>query len=243
MYYQRKGLLDLPPVVKTLLIINVGMFLLSMAFPEMKLYLSIFSFKSEFFKPVQLITHMFMHGSFGHLFFNMFALYMFGKILEDVWGPKRFFIYYFVTGLGAALLHLGVVQLEVNSLIGEMSADKVQLVLSEGGNLLMSGRNYVDPQMSDLNLMINTPTVGASGAIYGLLLAFGMMFPNVLLYVYFAIPIKAKYLVMIFTAIEIYLGFMNRAGDNVAHFAHLGGMLFGLIFLLIWKKHKFNRWQ
>jgi membrane associated rhomboid family serine protease len=243
MYYQRKGFLDLPPVVKTLLIINVAMFLLTMVFPELQLYLAVYSPKSEFFKPIQLISHMFMHGDFWHLFFNMFALYMFGKILEDVWGQKRFFIYYFVTGLGAAALHLGVMHLEINALINQMASEQVQIVLNEGGNILMSGKNYVDPQMRDLNLMINTPTVGASGAVYGLLLAFGMMFPNVLLYVYFAIPIKAKYLVMIFTAIEIYMGFANRSGDNVAHFAHLGGMLFGLIFILIWKKKQFNRWE
>ncbi|MDD2385183.1 MAG: rhomboid family intramembrane serine protease [Bacteroidales bacterium] len=241
MMYQRKGFFDLPPVVKTLLIINLAMFVLSMVFPNLQLYLAAYSFKSEFFKPIQLITHMFMHGDFWHLFFNMFALYMFGKILEDVWGQKRFFIYYFVTGLGAAALHLGVMHLEINSLMSQMPVDQVQLVLNEGGEILMSGRNYIDPQLRDLNLMINTPTVGASGAIYGLLLAFGMLFPNVLLYVYFAIPIKAKYLVMIFTAIELYLGFINRAGDNIAHFAHLGGMLFGLILILFWKKKQFNR--
>jgi membrane associated rhomboid family serine protease len=243
MYYQRKGLFDLPPVVKILLIINIAMFLLSMIFPNLQTYLAIYSFKSELFKPIQLITHMFMHGGIWHLFFNMFALYMFGKVLEDVWGQKRFFIYYFVTGLGAALLHLGVIQIEINSLMSHMPIEKIQLVLNEGANIMLSGKNYVDPQMRDLNMMINTPTVGASGAVYGLLLAFGMLFPNVLLYLYFAIPVKAKYLVMGLIAIEIYLGFMNRSGDNVAHFAHLGGMLFGLIFILIWKKKQFNRWQ
>ncbi len=243
MYYQRKGLFDLPPVVKILLIINVAMFLLSMVFPNLQTYLAIYSFKSELFKPIQLITHMFMHGGIWHLFFNMFALYMFGKVLEDVWGQKRFFIYYFVTGLGAALLHLGVIQIEINTLMSHMPIEKIQLVLNEGANIMLSGKNYVDPQMRDLNMMINTPTVGASGAVYGLLLAFGMLFPNVLLYLYFAIPVKAKYLVMGLIAIEIYLGFMNRSGDNVAHFAHLGGMLFGLIFILIWKKKQFNRWQ
>ncbi len=237
MYYQRRGIFDLPIVVKTMLIINIGMFILSIIMPEIKILLSIYSFKSEYFKPVQIISHMFLHGDFGHLFFNMFALFMFGRILEDVWGPKRFFIYYFVTGIGAAFLHLFIMNIEINSLINSMPYEKVDLVLKEGG------KNYIDPQMGELNLMINTPTVGASGAIYGLLLAFGMLFPNALLYVYFAIPIKAKYLVMIFIAIELYLGFLNRAGDNVAHFAHLGGMLFGLIFILIWKKHKFNRLQ
>ena len=243
MYYERRGLLDLPPVVKTILIANVLMFVITMVFPEIKMSLAIYSFKSDFFKPFQLISHMFMHGDIWHLFFNMFALYMFGKILEDVWGPKRFFIYYFVTGIGAALLHLFVINLEINALISQMIPEQAEIVLNEGGKIIMSGKNYIDPQMSDLNLMINMPTVGASGAVYGLLLAFGMLFPNAIIYVYFAIPMKAKYLVMIFTAIEIYLGFLNRSGDNIAHFAHLGGMLFGLIFILIWKKQNSNRWN
>jgi membrane associated rhomboid family serine protease len=243
MFDIKRGLSSLPPVVKGLLIVNVVLFGISYIFPDLKIYLSVYSFKSEFFMPFQLITHMFMHGNFWHLFFNMFALYMFGKILEEVWGAKRFFIYYFVTGLGAALLHLLVINFEISSLMGQMSAEQINLVLQEGGTKLFQGYNYIDPEMRDLNLMINTPTVGASGAIYGLLLAFGMLFPNTIIYVYFAIPMKAKYLVMIFTAIEIYLGFMNRGGDNIAHFAHLGGMLFGLIFILIWKKHNFKRWQ
>jgi len=243
MNFQRRGLLDLPPVVKTLLIINISLFILKMVMPELGMKLAVYSFQSGFFKPYQLISHMFMHGDFWHLLFNMFALYMFGKILEDVWGPKRFFIYYFVTGLGAALLHLLVINLEISSLISNMSGEQVKIVMNEGGQILMDGKNYIEPQMRDLNLMINTPTVGASGAVYGLLLAFGMLFPNTMLYVYMAIPIKAKYLVMIFIAIELALGFMNRSGDNIAHFAHLGGMLFGLIFILAWNKWKFKRWN
>ncbi len=243
MNFQRRGLFDLPPVVKVLLIINVALFLLTMLMPDLTKILAIYSFKSDLFHPYQLISHMFMHGSFWHLFFNMFSLYMFGKVLEEYWGQKRFFIYYFFTGLGAALLHLLIINIEINSLISNMSSEQVAMVMNEGGDIIMQGKNYIEPQMRDLNLMINTPTVGASGAIYGLLLAFGMLFPNSIIYVYMAIPMKAKYLIMIFVAIELYLGFMNRSGDNVAHFAHLGGMLFGLIFILIWKKKQFNRWQ
>ncbi len=243
MNFERRGLFDLPPVVKVLLIINVAMYILSMLMPELGMKLAVYSFKSGFFHPYQLISHMFMHGSFWHLFFNMFALYMFGKVLEEYWGQKRFFFYYFFTGLGAALLHLLVINIEISSLISHMTSEQVNMVMKEGGDILLQGKNYTDFQMANLNLMINTPTVGASGAIYGLLLAFGMIFPNVIIYVYFAIPMKAKYLIMIFTAIEIYMGFMNRSGDNVAHFAHLGGMLFGLILILIWKKKQFNRWQ
>jgi membrane associated rhomboid family serine protease len=243
MNFQRQGLFDLPPVVKTLLIINIILFVFKMLMPELGMRLAVYSFKSDFFRPYQLVTHMFMHGDFWHLFFNMFALYMFGKILEYVWGPKRFLFFYFFTGLGAAALHLLVVNFEINSLISQMYPDQVEMVLNDGSNVLLQGKNYVDINMRDLNLMINTPTVGASGAIYGLLLAFAMLFPNQILYVYAAIPMKAKYLVMIFVAIEIYMGFLNRSGDNIAHFAHLGGMLFGLILILFWKKWKFKRWN
>jgi len=168
---------------------------------------------------------------------------MFGKILEDVWGSKRFIIYYFFTGLGAAVLHLLVINFEINSLISEMYPEQVEMVMNEGAQVLMQGKNYVDMNMRDLNLMINTPTVGASGAIYGLLLAFAMLFPNALLYIYAAIPIKAKYLVLILVLVELYMGYLNRSGDNIAHFAHLGGMLFGFIFVLIWNKWKFTRWK
>ena len=211
--------------------------------PDIGIRLAVFSYKSDLFHPYQLITHMFMHGDFWHLFFNMFALYMFGKILEEVWGSKRFLFYYFFTGLGAAVLHLLVINFEINSLIRQMYPDQVEMVLNEGTNVLLQGKNYVDINMRDLNLMINTPTVGASGAIYGLLLAFAMLFPNTILYIYVAIPMKAKYLVMIFVGIEIYMGFLNRSGDNIAHFAHLGGMIFGLILMLFWNKWKFNRWN
>lgn len=243
MFYQRRGLFDLPPVVQTILFINILMYFVRMVFPDSIMYLAIFNFKSELFHPYQFISHLFMHGDFWHLFFNMFALYMFGKILEEVWGPKRFFIYYFVTGIGAALIHMIVMSVEIKILMSQMLPEQIDMVFSQGTNALMNGKNFIDPQMRDLNLMINTPTVGASGAIYGLLLAFGMLFPNAIVYVYFAIPMKAKYLVLIFIAIELYLGFLNRSGDNIAHFAHLGGMLFGLIFILIWGKNNFNRWN
>lgn len=241
MFQQR--FLNLPPVVKTILIANIVLFIISYIWPELQMQLAIYSLKSKFFHPYQFITHMFMHGGFWHLFFNMFSLYMFGSILEEVWGSKRFFIYYFVTGLGAAFLHLFIAHLEINSLIKSMNPQAVDKVLNEGANILMMGKNYTDTAMGNLNSMINIPTVGASGAIYGLLLAFGVLFPNTILYLYAAIPVKAKYLVIAMIVIELVLGFLNRSGDNVAHFAHLGGMLFGLIFILIWRKKQFNRWN
>lgn len=239
-----RGFFSFPPVVKYLLIINGALFVIvHLLGINLFSQFAVYSFKSDLFNPYQLITHMFLHGGFAHLFFNMFALWMFGRVLEQVWGSNRFFIYYFVCGFGAAILHLFVMQMEINSLIRAMDPEAVAVVMSEGSNILHQGKNYIDPDMRDLNLMLNTPTVGASGAVYGLLLAFGMLFPNTLIYVYFAIPVKAKYFVMIFAALELYLGFLNRAGDNIAHFAHLGGMLFGLILILMWKKNQFNRWR
>lgn len=241
MYFQRRGFFDLPPVVKTLLIINIVMFGISYLMPDVQSLLAVYSFKSEFFKPYQLVTHMFMHGGFFHLFFNMFALYMFGKVLEEVWGSQRFLFYYMFTGLGAAMLHLFVLNYEISSAIASMDTSAVNDVFRDGASLLKNNQNYVETTRANLNLMINTRTVGASGAVYGLLLAFGVLFPNTMLYIYAAIPVKAKYLVMILTAVEIYMGFKNRTGDNIAHFAHLGGMLFGLLLILIWNKWKFRR--
>jgi len=238
--YSPGGFFSLPPVVKNILIINVILFLATFILQrtgiDLNEYLAVYSVKSPNFKPYQLITHMFMHGGFAHVFFNMFALWMFGRVLEEVWGPKRFFIYYFVTGLGAAFLHLLVNYIEIQSLIAKMDATAVNTVLSQGADVLQEGKNYADTLMGKLNLMINTPTVGASGAVFGLLLAFGFMFPNAIIYIYFAFPLKAKYFVMIYGAFELYLGFANRAGDNIAHFAHLGGMIFGFILIKYWNR-------
>jgi len=248
MYNQRQGLLSsIPPVTKVILIINVVLFILSSRylFPILNIYLPIFSFKSDMFHPYQLITHMFMHGGFTHLFFNMFALFMFGRILEQYWGSQRFFLYYFVTGLGAALLHLLVIQIQANNLIAQMNPAEVNEVVHNGFYKLITDTQYsYSSLMKELNQLINTRTVGASGAIYGLLLAFGVLFPNVEMYIMFIpIPIKAKYLVIFFIISELYLGFIDRPGDNTAHFAHLGGMLFGLILLYFWRKKQFKRWD
>ncbi|HQL69896.1 MAG TPA: rhomboid family intramembrane serine protease, partial [Bacteroidales bacterium] len=189
--YSPGGFLSLPPVVKNLLIINVILFIATLILErtgiDLYQYLAVHSIKSPDFRPYQLITHMFMHGGIGHIFFNMFALWMFGRVLEDVWGSRRFFVYYFVTGLGAAFLHLLVNYIEVQALMKQMNPALVSQVLSEGADLLRSGLNYSDSLAGKLNLMLNTPTVGASGAIYGLLLAFGFLFPNAIIYLYFAL--------------------------------------------------------
>ena len=183
--------------------------------------------QSPDFRPHQLVTHLFMHGNFTHLFFNMFALWMFGKILENVWGSKRFLIYYMITGIGAASIHLLISQYQIISISNQ---------IPEMVNLAIEGRyNPSIPISKKLTQLIITPTVGASGAVFGLLLAFGMLFPNALLYLYFAIPIKAKYFVIGYGLIELYAGISNNPADNVAHFAHLGGMIFGFFLIKYWK--------
>jgi membrane associated rhomboid family serine protease len=159
----------------------------------------------------------------------MFALWMFGKILENVWGAKRFLIYYMITALGAAALHLAVSQYQIYELSNEVPN---LIELAKKGLYNPSNENSLR-----LTQLVTTPTVGASGAVFGILLAFGMLFPNTLLYIYFAIPIKAKYFVMIYGALELYLGLSNNPADNVAHFAHLGGMLFGFLLLKYWQKN------
>ena len=189
--------------------------------------LGLHQFQSPDFRPHQLITHLFMHGNFTHLFFNMFALWMFGKILENVWGSKRFLIYYMITGIGAASIHLLISQYQIISISNQ---------IPEMVNLAIEGRyNPSIPISKKLTQLIITPTVGASGAVFGLLLAFGMLFPNALLYLYFAIPIKAKYFVIGYGLIELYAGISNNPADNVAHFAHLGGMIFGFFLIKYWK--------
>jgi len=174
------------------------------------------------FQPFQLVTHMFMHGNEIHLFSNMFALFMFGSILERFWGGQRFFIFYFITGFGAVILHMLV---------------QVYLVYNATG--------YIDPSYEVLlkspvaQAIYYTPTVGASGAVFGILVAFGMLFPNTeMMLIFFPVPIKAKYFVSLYVIGELYLGIKMSHGDNVAHFAHIGGALFGYILVKIWNKNR-----
>ena len=232
----------LPEVVKILLIINalffLGKIVLGSSFGiDLDKLFGLHNWQSPDFRPHQLVTHLFMHGNFSHILFNMFALWMFGNQLENIWGGKRFLVYYMLTGFGAALLHLGVNQFQISMTEAQMSIEQVNMVLVDGYNALQNGQNFVNPLMGNLNILYHTPTVGASGAVFGLLLAFGMLFPNTLIYLYFAIPIKAKYFVAAYGAIELWLGLQNNPGDNVAHFAHLGGMLFGYLLIKYWKKN------
>jgi membrane associated rhomboid family serine protease len=213
---------------------------------------------------------MFMHGGITHLFFNMFALWMFGKVLENVWGSNRFMFYYFFTGLGAAALHTFVNYLEISPMqhayeiyVANPSPEAFSKFISDNSGFFndyypgvdakfqefleawqnnLSNFNYVteteDFIHQAIDNRINIPTVGASGAVFGVLLAFGMLFPNTELILLFPpIPIKAKWFVIGYGAIELYLG-ISQPGSNIAHFAHIGGMLFGFILIKYWNKTK-----
>ncbi len=267
----------LPLVVKNLLIINGLLFLSTLAMEtqfgiDLGNILGLHFPLSNDFRPYQLITYMFMHGSFMHLFFNMFALWMFGNTLENYWGPKRFLTYYLITGIGAAFCHYAIVYIEMKPAL-----DYIENYIANPS--LQEFQNFIDPAQLKMNSqeavnhyndliprafsqaiasnnlkeallisvdymqiykadLLNAPVVlGASGSVFGILLAFGMLFPNTLLYIYFAIPIKAKWFVILYGAAELYSGLANNSGDNVAHFAHLGGMLFGFFLIKYWQKN------
>lgn len=237
---------NIPTVTKNLLIINVLMFM-GVAVAErygidLAHYLGLHFFLSDRFNAAQFITYLFMHGGFTHLFFNMFAVWMFGRILEQVWGPKRFLFYYLVCGIGAGVVQEAVTAIHYYTSLQGLPTVAVQTVLAEGSDVLARGMNYVDPQMASLNAVLNGATVGASGAVYAILLGFGMLFPNQPMYIFpLPFPIKSKYFVAGYALIELWSGLANNPADNVAHFAHLGGMIFGLILILYWrKKNRYN---
>ncbi|NMA73076.1 MAG: rhomboid family intramembrane serine protease [Bacteroidales bacterium] len=214
----------MPKVTKNILIINILFFFGTIVAKNYNIdlidLLGLHFFLAKDFNPIQLISYMFLHAGFSHIFFNMFAVWMFGRILEQVWGAKRFLIYYLVCGIGA-----GIIQ-ELVQLI------QYEFVLSNYENVNIG--HAIIPMKEYLNLMT---TVGASGAVYGILLAFGMLFPNQPLFIFpLPMPIKAKYFVIGYAVIELYLGLANNQGDNVAHFAHLGGMIFGFILIKYWRK-------
>ncbi|MFN5324267.1 MAG: rhomboid family intramembrane serine protease [Bacteroidota bacterium] len=269
----------LPLVVKNLLIINGILWLADYVFSQnlgldVNGYLGLYYPTADQFAPYQYVSHLFLHGNFMHLFSNMFALWMFGSVLENHWGPKRFLTFYFVTGLGAAFIHTGwnwfdfqnteaifdaYLQspglYEFSSLIHnhsfplskgfelEMDAFISQWELAKNDPALLSQSLEIAQSLKSeiIQFKESIPTVGASGAVFGVLLAFGMTFPNSLIYVFFAIPIKAKYFVIIYGLFELYSGISNNPNDNVAHFAHLGGMLFGFLLIKHWRNRDRSR--
>jgi membrane associated rhomboid family serine protease len=264
---------SIPTVLKNLLIINILMYLATMAIGatmnvDLGTRLGLYHFKSEFFQPYQIVTHMFMHGGLTHIFINMFMLWMFGRVLEQVWGGKRFLFYYFFTGLGAAALHLGVLHIEYLSIFNKITSFQntpspdvfIQLVRESESFISQTGLRQLlqfadswslNPQnmqlqgqaiaYSDqlLQAKLNVPTVGASGAVYGVLLAFGMLFPNMpLILIFFPFfPIKAKYMVIGMGVLELIYG-VSMPGSGIAHFAHLGGMIFGFILIKYWNNDR-----
>lgn len=233
----------MPTVVKNLLIINglvfLGMVSIRSTFGiDITQWLGLYFPASESFNPFQLISHMFMHGNFRHILSNMIMLWFLGSAMENHWGSQRFLIYYILTGLGASVLQIGVNGYEYYTILAQVSAENAQLVLSEGADLIQRNYNYSNPSMGALNRLLNTPMVGASGAVFGVLLAFGMTFPNQVIYLNFFFPIKAKYFVIGYGLFELYNGF-SVSNSGVAHFAHLGGMLFGYILIRRWKKSRY----
>lgn len=272
----------LPVIVKNLLILNGLFFLATIVIGRQGIdltnYLALHHWSSDLFKPWQLLTHLFMHGDVGspqanyeagfmHLFSNMFALWMFGSILENTFGPQRFLAFYLMCGIGASLLHLGVVTYELANIREAVNLFNQPVTFEEYsrwlagehysrtstfGKLLFDIRDqweqampvgpvFVDSVGTELNsflkLYTDVPTVGASGAVFGILFAFGYLYPNTELYLYFIpIPIKAKYFVALYAIFELYAGIRNSGSDNVAHFAHLGGMLVAFIIIKVWNK-------
>jgi len=220
---------NLTPVVKNLLIINLICFLPFVVLSDNNYQglvvnnLGLFYFNSPHFRVWQILTYMFIHGGWAHILFNMFALFSFGPILEYAIGPKRFFNLYFICGIGAALIQMLVQAFEVHSIIGSFT-------------LYNDIQGLDQMAVAKLQGIYGAPVVGASGAIFGLLVAFGMLYPNLeLMILFIPVPVKAKYIIPVYILIEIFEGFGQFAGDNVAHFAHLGGALLGFILIKFWR--------
>jgi len=233
----------LPPVVKNLLIINMICFIGSaLIFPGANVLFGVYYPDSPGFHWWQVITYMFMHGDLAHVFFNMFALYMFGPVLEQVFGSKRFLNFYLITGLGALVLQFGVQALEVYRLTGTVSASSIIDVDIASRRVSTGYPGLTQEDLGRLAEVYIPPMVGASGAIYGLLIAFGYLFPNTpLMLLFLPVPIKAKYFIPIMILIELFLG-VSRAGTSIAHFAHIGGALFGFLLIRVWGIRRPGYW-
>ena len=227
---------NLTPAVKNIIIINVVMMIAARLMPTvMYEAFALYFPASPYFKIWQPVTYLFMHGDFFHLLFNMYTLVIFGTVLERVWGAKKFLIFYFVTGIGAALVHMGVMALEYQNIVESLgmipaeAAEKAKEIVANGHAMAPVGFDAVQRFLS-------IPTVGASGAIYGILMGYAMLYPDSIMRLLFPpVALKAKWFVLIFAAIELLLG-MSSSGSSIAHFAHLGGLIFGFLLLTYWKK-------
>ena len=267
--YSPTGFNFLPPVVKNLLIINGLFFLASISLKnahiiDLNTYLGLFYVGSPLFRPFQFVSYMFMHADFPHILYNMFAVWMFGYLLENAWGSKKFLTFYMITGIGAGIIQTLVQywhfsSLEASALTFAQAPNLDAFIRFIHSNAHLDGENSrmiadfisqwkLSPENPILigqsvnyaneiaNYGMDIPTIGASGAVFGILLAFGMMFPNMMVYLFFVLPLKAKYVVIGYGAMELFSGISNDPNDNVAHFAHLGGMLFGFLLILYWRK-------
>ncbi|WP_253402515.1 rhomboid family intramembrane serine protease [Pontibacter sp. HSC-36F09] len=255
---------NITPMVRNLLIINVVVFMLQSAGVFDYRSFALHHFGSDYFQPVQIFTHMFLHGGWAHLFSNLFMLFIFGPLLERFWGSQRFLAFYLITGIGASLMYSGVRAYELHNLEQE-AVQYIENPTPVGFHNFMEShfsgnydkslainfqRNPDSPEFiehtssivrSAFSASFNSPMLGASGAIFGVLMAFGMLFPNLELFLLFLpFPIKAKYFVLAYGAIELYTGFNRVPGDNVAHFAHLGGMLFAYILIKMWQRNDYQ---
>ncbi|MFY8068739.1 MAG: rhomboid family intramembrane serine protease [Flavobacterium sp.] len=243
---------NMTDTVKQLLILNILFFIGAQFVPQATDLLALHYFESDKFKLWQPISHMFMHGGLMHIFFNMFALVSFGSALEHFWGPKKFLFFYFTCGLGAALIHSGINYYHfhdgLNTLVLNGFKKTEILNLINEGKFMTSWQAVLAPDTFENMIGALTPTVGASGAIYGLLVAFAFMFPNAeLALLFIPVPIKAKYFVPGIVLLDLFSGVTGYSifGGGIAHFAHVGGALFGFIMMWYWKKNQFNqnRWD
>ena len=243
---------NMTDTVKQLLILNILFFIGAQFVPQATDLLALHYFESDKFKLWQPISHMFMHGGLMHIFFNMFALVSFGSALEHFWGPKKFLFFYFTCGLGAALIHSGINYYYfhdgLNTLVLNGFKETEILNLINEGKFMTSWQAVLAPDTFENMIGALTPTVGASGAIYGLLVAFAFMFPNAeLALMFIPVPIKAKYFVPGIVLLDLFSGVTGYSifGGGIAHFAHVGGALFGFIMMWYWKKNQFNqnRWD
>lgn len=259
-------MLSITPVVRNLLILNVVFFVIDSYIIRIYPAFALYSVLSPNFIPYQFISYMFLHAGFAHLFGNMFGLFMFGPLLERMWGSRRFLIFYFVTGIGAGALFSAIGYFELSQLRDAVTVytqyptpDGLIDFLSKHARYLYEANlsfinsfeehakdpNYISESINLVNgyyqKILNVPMVGASGAIFGILMAFGLLFPNTELFLLFVpFPIKAKYFVTFYGLYELYSGIQNSESDNVAHFAHIGGMLFAYLLLRYWNIKRSN---
>ncbi len=259
----------LPTIIKNLIIINALMFFAQNTFAgptssfSVEDFFALHAWQSSLFKPWQMITHIFMHGDFGHILGNMFALWMFGSVLENLWGPKRFLLFYILCGVGASVIHLlilsyqfvpmaaDLMRLSQMSVSGSLDFNEAVLAYSKTHQIqltrILSENNVslatpgirseiMEFLTNNYNKAVNTATLGASGAVFGILMAFVYLFPNTRIYIYFLFPIKAKWLGILYFSYELFFAVRNTAGDNVARWAHVGGAVVGFILVYIWNR-------